>query len=503
MADQLGPQELREAWPLLDATERVEGFLALGRADALPFFRSLSARSQAQILRGSPADERLLWARALAPDDLVDVLQELSPDERDAILGGLDDATHREVAALLAYAEDAAGGLMNPRFVRARPEMTVDEAIRYVRRQSHGQAVETIYYVYVLDAGQRLLGVLSVRELLAAKADSLLRDIMRKDVIKVAANLDREAVAKIVARHDLLAVPVVDDEGRMQGIVTVDDVVVAEATEDIQQFGGLEALDAPYMQTGFLPMLKKRAGWLAVLFIGEMLTARAMGHFEEEIERAVVLALFVPLIISSGGNSGSQASTLVIRAMALGEVKVADWFRIVRRELAAGLSLGAILASIGAARILLWQAAFGSYGEHDCPRSDDRAAGDPCRGDRHGPAGVRVDGHDHGGVPAADVADAHRGPAVPAAGDHAAVRAGGSPGVRAVRRAAAGVGDVRARPYRLAEPRAASCRAGLRSGAAIAVARALGRRHRRVRRAAARRRTGRAAARHRVPAVSR
>ena len=367
MSRGLHAEELKEAWPLLDAQTRVEGFLALDPAEAVPFFRALSPRSQAQILRGCPPEERLLWTRSLAPDDLVDVLQEMSGDESRELLAVIDDTTRREVSALLAYAEDEAGGLMNPRFVRVRPELTADEAIRYVRRQSLGQHLETIYYIYVLDPLQHLLGVLSVRELLAARPDSPLRDIMHRDVVTVAADLDREEVAKIVARTDLLAVPVVDADNRMRGIVTVDDivdVVEAEATEDMQKIGGLAALDVPYMQTGFLPMLRKRAGWLAVLFLGEMLTASAMAHFQEEIERAVVLALFVPLIISSGGNSGSQASTLVVRAVALGEVRIRDWWRVLRREVAAGLALGGILASIGIVRILAWHAAFGSYGEH-------------------------------------------------------------------------------------------------------------------------------------------
>jgi magnesium transporter len=179
--------------------------------------------------------------------------------------------------------------------------------------------------------------------------------------------MDQEAVSQIFAHHDLIALPVVDAEGRMKGIVTVDDivdVVQEEATEDIQKLGGMEALDGPYLQTGFAHMVRKRAGWLSALFLGEMLTATAMGYYEEEIERAVVLALFIPLIISSGGNSGSQASTLVIRAMALGEVRLRDWWRVIRREIAAGLVLGTILGMIGLTRILLWPSRAQVYGEH-------------------------------------------------------------------------------------------------------------------------------------------
>jgi magnesium transporter len=190
---------------------------------------------------------------------------------------------------------------------------------------------------------------------------------MRTDMVTASEQMDQEAVSLLFAQHDLMAVPVVDAEGRMRGIVTVDDivdVVQEEATEDIQKIGGTEALDSPYLQIGFARMLRKRAGWLAALFLGEMLTATAMGYYENEIARAVVLALFIPLIISSGGNSGSQASTLVIRAMALGEVRLRDWWRVIRRELAVGLALGTTLGVIGLLRVLLWQALFRVYGEH-------------------------------------------------------------------------------------------------------------------------------------------
>jgi len=195
----------------------------------------------------------------------------------------------------------------------------------------------------------------------------LVRDVMRKEFLAATEEMHQEEVAKLVSQRHLLALPVLDSEGRMKGIVTVDDivdVVQEEASEDIQKIGGLEALDAPYLEIGFWEMVKKRAGWLAVLFLGEMLTATAMGRFEDEISRAVVLALFVPLIISSGGNSGSQATTLVIRAMAVREVRLRDWWRVVRREFSAGLVLGSVLAVIGFVRILVWQAIWHTYGEN-------------------------------------------------------------------------------------------------------------------------------------------
>jgi len=243
--------------------------------------------------------------------------------------------------------------------------MTVDEAISYVRRQA--AHVETIYYVYALDEAQRLLGVVSFRHLFSSDPSKTVREVMQTDIITATPDMDQEAVAKLVAQHHLLAIPVVDADGRMQGIVTVDDivdVVQEEASEDIQKVGGMEALGAPYLEIGFWSMVKKRAGWLAILFVGEMLTATAMGFFEKEIARAVVLALFVPLIISSGGNSGSQATTLVIQAMAMGEVRLRDWWRIVRREVSTGCVLGSFLAMIGLTRILVWQSVWKTYGPH-------------------------------------------------------------------------------------------------------------------------------------------
>jgi magnesium transporter len=358
--------ELQDAWAVLDPEERLEGLRLLPHTEAEDFLLALPARDQAElILHMSPA-ERRSWMRLLPPDDAADVIQEAPEEEREGFLAALDDPTRKEVAALLAYAEDDAGGLMNPRFARLRPDMSVDEAITYLRRQAR-ERLETIYYVYVLDAEQRLLGVVSFRELFAAPPEKKVRDIMRVDVLTAHEQMDQEALSQLFAEHDFLAIPVIDDERRVKGIVTVDDivdVVQEEATEDIQKFGGMEALEAPYLESGFWTMLRKRAGWLCVLFVGEMLTASAMGEFEAEIAHAVVLALFVPLIISSGGNCGSQASTLVVRAMALGELRLRHWWRVVRREFGAGLALGALLATIGFARILVWQALFGTYGDH-------------------------------------------------------------------------------------------------------------------------------------------
>jgi magnesium transporter len=255
---------------------------------------------------------------------------------------------------------------MNPRFARLRPDMSVDEAIRYLRIQAR-ERLESLNYLYVLDAEQKLLGVVAFQDLFAAPAERTVRDIMNTDVLTASEDLDQEAVSRLFAQHDLLAMPVVDAEGRMKGVVTVDDivdVVQEEATEDIQKIGGTEALNAPYLRVGFLEMVSKRGRWLAVLFLGEMFTATAMATFEDEIARAVVLAVFVPLIISSGGNSGSQASTLVVRALALGELQLADWWRVMRREFLTGLTLGTILGAIAFLRVMAWEWLFHTYGTH-------------------------------------------------------------------------------------------------------------------------------------------
>jgi len=359
-------QGIREVWSGLQAAERHELFSGLPHVDAEELYLELSSQDQMELLEAMPVLARRSWLRLLAPDDAVDLIQWVAPEGQPEYLSLLDEPTRREVEALMAYQEDQAGGLMSPRFARLRADMTADQAVTYLRRQPLG-AYETIYTLYVLDAEQRLLGVVSLRDLLIAAPQAVVAGFMVSQPVSARPGLDQEQLSRLFANHDLNSIPVVDEHGVMQGIVTIDDivdVVQEEATEDFQKIGGMEALDAPYLRVGFTTMLKARAGWLTALFLGEMLTATAMGYFEAEIARAVVLALFVPLIISSGGNSGSQATTLVIRAMALGEVQLRDWWRVARRELAAGLCLGLILGCVGLLRILLWQYLFGSYGPH-------------------------------------------------------------------------------------------------------------------------------------------
>jgi magnesium transporter len=322
--------------------EGLRTVVELHTGEKADFFLALSAHDQRFLLLGLPGEQRHVWIRLLAPDDAADVIQQAGPEWREELLALLDEPTRKEVIALLAYKEDEAGGLMNPRFARLRPDTTVDVAISYLRKEA--PSVVQMYYAYVLDQEQHLLGVVSLRQLFTADPGKLVQEVMAtKDLVSVTPETDQKEVSRVVRDSRLLAVPVLDADRRIAGIVTVDDivdVVEEQASRDIQNIGGMEVLDTPYMHTSLLEMVRKRAGWLAILFVGEMFTATAMSFFEEEIAKAVVLALFLPLIISSGGNSGSQATSLIIQAMAL----------------------GVILGTIGLTRIIVWQKLFGTYG---------------------------------------------------------------------------------------------------------------------------------------------
>jgi magnesium transporter len=357
--------ELLDLWPSLRPAQRLARFEALPRELMDNFFLALDARAQSALLLSLPEGERRLFLRLDAPDDAADLIQEAPQSQRQYLLDLLDEKTKQEVKALLAFREDIAGGLMNPRFARLRPDSSIDEAISYLRQQlGH---VETIHYAYVLDENQTLLGVVALKDLVAADPAKTVKDVMTTKIYSVSPNTDQSEIAHLLTRHGIKAVPVLDANRRMEGVVTSDDLIDVlreEDTEDIQKMGGMEALDGPYLETGFLAMIKKRAGWLVILFLGEMLTATAMGHFEHEIERAVVLSLFIPLLISSGGNSGSQATSLIIRALALREVRLKDWWRVISREIVAGIALGAILGIVGMTRILIWQSIWHTYGEH-------------------------------------------------------------------------------------------------------------------------------------------
>ena len=356
-------EELLDQWSHLRRSQRVQAFQSLPREFTDNFFLALDPKAQAELVLSLPEGERRLYVRLLAPDDAADMIQECPAPRREYLMELMDDMTREEAKALLDYRADVAGGLMNPRFARLRAEETVEQAITYLRQQL--SQVETIYYAYVLDEGQHLLGVVSLKDLVRADRNKTVAEVMTTKIHKVSDITDEKLIAHLLSTHGIQAIPVVDTQGRMKGIVTADDVIEVlreMATRDMQKVGGMEALDGPYLETGFVAMLRKRAGWLVILFLGEMLTATAMSHYERQIEEAVVLALFIPLLISSGGNSGSQATTLIIRAMALGEVRLRDWFRVVRRELTAGIALGLLLGVIGFLRIVIWQAVSPVYG---------------------------------------------------------------------------------------------------------------------------------------------
>jgi magnesium transporter len=375
-----------------DPAEFAEVVGGMQPADIADALRHLSPEAAARVLAALPFDvavlvldapeleNRLAIVRALdAPtcgpllgamsgDQQADLFREMPEEERARLLPTLHPKAQEALQLLLRYPPESAGGIMTTEFLSVPSTWTVDEALQLIRRV--GGAKETVYAVYVVDPGNGALRhVVSLRELVLSDRGRRVGDVSStRKVLSVTPRTDREDVARMISKYDLLAIPVVDTDGRVLGIVTVDDVIdalVAETTEDVQKFGGMSALDEPYMEIGLPRMLRKRAGWLAALFIGEMLTATAMGYFEHEIERAVVLALFVPLIISSGGNSGSQATSLIIRAMALGEVRLRDWWRVAVRELPSGLCLGAFLGVIGVCRILLWQGlGWYDYGAH-------------------------------------------------------------------------------------------------------------------------------------------
>jgi len=345
--------------------------------DQVVVFRVLPRKNAAAIFEYLPQHAKELLLKGLAHEEVAAVLNAMAADDRTALLDELPAAATRQLLALLTpeqrsvaltllgYPEKSVGRLMTPSYIAVRDDWTVRQVLDYVR--THGEDKETLNVIYVVDGRGLLIDDLRIREVLLASLDSPVSHLMDRRFVALKATDNRDAAVHLFRQYDRSALPVTDTAGMLIGIVTIDDVLdVAEAaaTRDIQRIGGSEALDEPYMRITFGRMLRKRAGWLTALFIGEMLTATAMGAFEQEISHAVVLALFIPLIISSGGNSGSQASTLVIRALALKELRLADWWRVMRREILAGLSLGAILGGIGFLRIALWSAFSGVYGTH-------------------------------------------------------------------------------------------------------------------------------------------
>jgi magnesium transporter len=349
----------------------------LSLEDQAVVFRLLPRKDAAATFEYLEQDAREALLKTLSKEDVAALLNDMAPDDRTMFLEELPATATRELLALLTpkeraiavtllgYPEKSVGRLMTPDYVAVREDWTIQQVLDYVR--AHGQDSETLNVIYVVDPNGVLIDDVRIREFLLTDPARRVADLMDRRFVALKATDDQQSAVALFRQHDRSALPVTDTAGMLIGIVTIDDVldvVESETTRDIQRIGGSEALDEPYMEIGFAKMIKKRAGWLTALFLGEMLTATAMGFFEGEISKAVVLALFIPLIISSGGNSGSQASTLVIRALALGELTIKDWWRVVRREVAAGLALGTILATIGFLRITVWSAFSDQYGEH-------------------------------------------------------------------------------------------------------------------------------------------
>jgi magnesium transporter len=346
----------------LGVDDQVIVFRVLPRKDAAAVFEYLSLEEQETLLKAMAHEDVAALLNSMAPDDRTMFLEELPASATRQLLAMLTPAERTVASRLLGYPEDSIGRLMTPHYVNVREHWTVKEVLDYIR--THGQDSETLNVVYVIDEDGMLVDDIRIREFLLAPLDKHVSELMDRRFIALKASDDQKTAVAIFRQYDRTALPVTDTAGALIGIVTIDDVLdVAEtaATQEIQRIGGSETLDEPYMKISLTRMIRKRAGWLTALFLGETLTAAAMGVFEGEIQKVVSLAFFIPLIISSGGNSGSQATTLVIRALALGEVGLKDWWRIMRREIYAGLALGVILGVIGFTRISIWQALFQSY----------------------------------------------------------------------------------------------------------------------------------------------
>ena len=373
--EELHPADLAdvaEAMPF----DRIPVFLAaLPQDRAAAVLEYLDEELRAEVLEAMTSEQAAALVSAMTPDERADVLEELDEETADDIVEEMPEQKRRETQALRLYDPDSAGGLMTTEFVSESSTTSVEEALRKVRVIARSGKREAMHAIYTTDDQGRLEGVLSLRELLAAQEGTMLADVAWTEVQSVSPRADREEVARVIANYDLVVVPVVSESHHILGVITVDDVIDAiqeEQTEDVQKFGGMEALDEPYDQIGFWAMIKKRAVWLSALFIGEMFTATALGIYQKEIDSATVLAIFLPLIVSSGGNSGSQGTSLIIRALALREISLRDWWRVAMRETSTGLTLGTLLAVIGFLRIELWQSmhvhhvsAFGMQLGHD------------------------------------------------------------------------------------------------------------------------------------------
>ena len=370
--------QLREILCEFPAQDLAEIFTDLKPDDEAVLLRILPRDLAAQVFEYLPVADQERMLQALGSEQVAQILNDISADDRTALLEELPAAAtqkllnllspeQRKIATdLLGYPKDSIGRRMTPHYVAIQQNWTVAEVLSHLRDESHKS--DTMNQLYVVDSKGRLVDFVRLRNLVVAPIQMSVLELLENRQLFLRAMDDQETAVAAFKRYDVTILPVVDSKEVLVGVVTVDDVLdVAEreATEDIQKLGGMEALDAPYLKIGLLSMVKKRAGWLSALFLGEMLTASAMNHFEGELASAIVLGSFIPLIISSGGNSGSQATSLIIRAMAVRDVTLGDWWRVMSREIFAGLALGCVLAALGMIRILLWQSfGFKDYGAH-------------------------------------------------------------------------------------------------------------------------------------------
>ena len=350
----------------LDDTNRLQAFNKLEPEKAVGVFEYLELEHQKELLHGISDEEKANVLNKMSPDDRTTLLSNLPGLEVTQLMSLLSEEERKEAHDLLGYPENSVGRLMNTHFIDLSPDMTIAEANDFIMKR--GIDSESINVVYVTNEKGKLLDDIPLRRLFLNERSKRISEIMDHGFVALNVNDAKDNAIAVFKQYDRVALPVVNNEGYILGVVTIDDVLdVAEKrdTAEIQRFGGVEELDYPYVKTPFFSLIRKRAGWLIVLFLGEMLTASAMGYFDAEISKAVVLALFIPLIISSGGNSGSQAATLIIRAMALKELTLRDWWYVMRREVLSGLFLGIILGAIGLLRISIWQnLGWYKYGQH-------------------------------------------------------------------------------------------------------------------------------------------
>ena len=353
---ELDPVDIAELISELPAESEGVVFRVLPKQQAAAVFSYLPLEMQETLVHSLTGEQTTAIISGMTPDDRARLLEELPGEVTQRLLASLTPQELKVTRDLLNYPPDTAGRYMTPEYAAVPSDLTAAEALAHIRKFGRGK--ETLNIIYVLDRDGRLLEDVRLGSVVLAPPDMNVADIDDRPVVSIPPNMPVEQVVPTFEKYDRVALPVVDDTGVMLGIITADDVLEfaqRRATKEIQNLGGSEALDAPYFDVGFWAMVKKRGGWLAVLFLGEMLTATAMGYFENEIEKAAVVALFVPLIISSGGNSGSQGTSLLIRSLALGEVKLKDWWRVFGRELRTGLALGIFLGVIGLVRIGAWQ----------------------------------------------------------------------------------------------------------------------------------------------------